>query len=55
MYKYAFILVAIFTLSACQERYRYPCQDIENVHKKECSKEYCSYTRDCPEHNKKGP
>lgn len=54
MYKYALLLIAIFTLYGCGEKYRYPCQDIENIHKKECSKEYCIHNRDCPDMHKKG-
>lgn len=54
MYKYVLILVTVFALSACQERYRYPCQDTDNAEKKECSKEHCRHTRDCPDLFKKG-
>lgn len=36
-------------LTACQENYRYPCQDPDNWQKKECQKPYCSANGTCPE------
>ena len=36
-------------LVACSENYRYPCQDPDNWHKKECQKPYCSANGTCPE------
>jgi hypothetical protein len=34
---------------ACQERYRYPCQDPSNWENKLCQKPYCSANGTCPE------
>jgi hypothetical protein len=36
-------------LVACQENYRYPCQDPDNWEKRECQKPYCSANGTCPE------
>ena len=46
--KYLLILLMPF-LVACQERYRYPCQDPDNWDKKMCQKPYCSANGTCPE------
>jgi hypothetical protein len=43
------ILAALPVLVACQENYRYPCQDPDNWGKKECTKPYCSANGTCPE------
>jgi hypothetical protein len=40
----------IFTLSGCQDRYRYPCQDPNNWETPRCKKPQCDITKDCPEH-----
>jgi hypothetical protein len=48
MHKYILILVSLFALVGCQDRYRYPCQDPENHGKPECSKEICNETKECP-------
>lgn len=47
--KYLLILLLPFTLLACDERYRYPCQDPENWGTKECTKPFCSANGTCPE------
>jgi hypothetical protein len=46
--KYLFILLIPF-LVACQEIYRYPCQDPDNWDKQMCNKPYCSANGTCPE------
>lgn len=43
------VIFLIPFLYACQERYRYPCQDPENWDKKMCQKPYCSANGTCPE------
>jgi hypothetical protein len=43
------ILALLPVLVACEENYRYPCQDPENWEKKECQKPYCSANGTCPE------
>ena len=36
-------------LVACEERYRYPCQDPKNWGEEQCKKPYCSANGTCPE------
>ena len=47
--KYLLVLLLPLTLAACQERYRYPCQDPENWDTQQCKKPYCSGNGTCPE------
>ena len=50
-------LLLLPLLVACQENYRYPCQDPENWENKECKKPFCSANGTCPEdlrHYEKG-
>ena len=47
--KYLLLLLLPFALTACQEGYRYPCQDPENWGEKMCMKPYCSANGTCPE------
>jgi hypothetical protein len=47
--RYLFLLLALPLLVACQERYRYPCQDPNNWDSKECKKPFCSANGTCPE------
>ena len=46
--KYAALLL-LPLLFACEENYRYPCQDPENWEQKQCKKPYCSANGTCPE------
>lgn len=46
--KYLVLLVLPF-LFACEERYRYPCQDPNNWNKTFCQKPHCSANGTCPE------
>lgn len=43
------VLLSIFMLAGCEERYRYPCQDPDNWEEKICKKPYCSANGTCPE------
>ena len=47
--RHLFLLLALPLLVACQERYRYPCQDPDNWDTKECKKPFCSANGTCPE------
>ena len=47
--KWALMLPVLFLLAACEERYRYPCQDPDNWEEKQCKKPYCSANGTCPE------
>jgi len=42
-------LLLLPLLFACEENYRYPCQDPENWEQKQCKKPYCSANGTCPE------
>ena len=43
------VLLLFPLLVACEERYRYPCQDPENWDTKQCKKPFCSANGTCPE------
>ena len=49
MIKYILVLLLPLTLFACEERYRYPCQNPENWNEKICQKPYCTANGTCPE------
>lgn len=42
-------LLLLPLLVACQENYRYPCQDPDNWDKQICKKPWCSANGTCPE------
>jgi hypothetical protein len=42
-------LMALVLLSACEDRFRYPCQDPKNWEIAECKPPICSATETCPE------
>jgi len=44
-----FCLMALVLLSACEDRFRYPCQDPQNWDKAECKPPICTATGTCPE------
>lgn len=46
----ALILAALLLLAACEDRYRYPCQNPDNFHKPDCQKPKCLFTQMCPEY-----
>jgi hypothetical protein len=46
--KYLALLI-LPLLMACEERYRYPCQDPDNWELKQCKKPYCVANGTCPE------
>jgi len=43
------VLLLFPLLVACEERYRYPCQDPKNWGEEQCKKPYCSANGTCPE------
>jgi hypothetical protein len=43
------VLLLLPLLVACEERFRYPCQDPENWDTQQCKKPYCSANGTCPE------
>lgn len=42
-------LMALVLLSACEDRFRYPCQDPRNWENAECKPPICTATGTCPE------
>lgn len=44
------LLLSVLLLGACEDRYRYPCQNPDNFHKPECTKPKCQFTQQCPEY-----
>jgi len=44
-----FVILLLPFLFACQERFRYPCQDPRNWEEHFCKKPYCSSNGTCPE------
>jgi hypothetical protein len=48
--KLAAILLILSSLAACEDRYRYFCQDPQNFGAKRCQKPDCLFSQDCPEY-----
>lgn len=46
--KYA--LLAFLLLAACEDRYRYTCQDPDRFAEAQCQKPKCLFTQTCPEY-----
>ena len=42
-------LIILLTLAACDETFRYPCQDNKNWNKPECQRPTCALTGTCPD------
>ena len=43
-------LLFIVLLTACEDRYRYSCQDPKNFSAKRCQRPDCLFTQDCPDY-----
>lgn len=50
MQRIALILVTLISLAACEDHYRYPCQNPDNFYKPDCQKPKCLFTQQCPEY-----
>ena len=51
MNKSRFVIVGILLLlAACEDRYRYACQDPTNWSAKRCQRPDCQFTQDCPDY-----
>jgi hypothetical protein len=48
--KLAVILLILSSLAACEDRYRYFCQDPANWNEKRCQRPDCQFTQDCPDY-----
>jgi len=44
------ILLSSLLLVACEDRYRYYCQDPKNFSVKRCQRPDCLFTQDCPDY-----
>jgi hypothetical protein len=43
-------LTVLLVLGACEDRYRYTCQDPKNFQAKRCQRPDCLFTQDCPDY-----
>lgn len=50
MKRLLYLSLAMLLLTACEDRYRYFCQDPKNFSAKRCQKPDCLFTQDCPEY-----
>jgi hypothetical protein len=50
-----YLLLFLPFLMACDQHYRYPCQDPSNWEEKYCKKPLCEVNRDCPDYIFKKP
>ena len=44
------ILISLLLLTACEDRWRYYCQDPKNFAQKRCQRPDCLFTQDCPDY-----
>jgi hypothetical protein len=44
------IVLMLTSLAACEDRYRYACQNPDNFALAECQKPRCLFTQTCPEY-----
>ena len=45
------LLISLLLMTAaCEDRYRYYCQDPQNFSKKRCQRPDCLFTQDCPDY-----
>jgi hypothetical protein len=45
----AVLLLPAVLAAGCQERYRYPCQDVNNWEKEMCQRPLCEVHKTCPD------
>lgn len=45
-----FVLLVVFMLFGCEDRYRYFCQNPDNFAHESCQKPRCLFTQTCPEY-----
>ena len=43
-------LITVGCLAACEDRYRYTCQDPDHFTDAQCQKPKCLFTQQCPEY-----
>ena len=44
------LISLLLTLAACEDRFRYFCQDPQNFGAKRCQRPDCLFTQDCPDY-----
>jgi hypothetical protein len=44
------LISLLLTLVACEDRFRYFCQDPQNFSAKRCQRPDCLFTQDCPDY-----
>jgi hypothetical protein len=44
------LLIILFLMAGCEDRYRYYCQDPQNFSAKRCQRPDCLFTQDCPDY-----
>jgi hypothetical protein len=44
------LLLVMLWLTACEDRYRYACQDPKNFPAKRCQRPDCLFSQDCPDY-----
>ena len=44
------LLSLLLLLTACEDRYRYHCQDPKHWSEKRCQRPECQFTQDCPDY-----
>lgn len=45
-----YFLILLLFLVACEDRYRYECQNPKNFALKKCQRPDCQFTQDCPDY-----
>jgi hypothetical protein len=45
-----YVLILLLFLVACEDRYRYECQNPKNFALKKCQRPDCQFTQDCPDY-----
>ena len=47
--KYVVLIIVALGLTACEDKFRYPCQDPKNWEKEDCKPPVCTASQTCPE------
>ena len=45
-----YVLILLLFLVACEDRYRYECQNPKKFALKKCQRPDCQFTQDCPDY-----
>lgn len=44
------LILSLMMVTACEDRYRYYCQDPKHFAEKRCQRPACLFTQDCPDY-----